>query len=121
MSIFWLIQHEAKMAKMAKAESEATGARASARKLRSHIAELEERIDQMALKCQALWEIVREATDLSDFDIEQRINEIDLRDGVADGKITKKVQQCGRCGRTVSMRHSRCLYCGETVKGGEVF
>jgi len=52
------------------------------------IAGLVERLDQLALKCQALWELLREESDLKDDDIYKRIHEVDIRDGVADGKMT---------------------------------
>ena len=38
--------------------------------------------------------------------------DIDLRDGVEDGKITPNVQDCQACGRTMAPRHKRCMYCG---------
>jgi hypothetical protein len=42
----------------------------------------------------------------------ERVKEIDLMDGVADGKITHQVCRCGRCDRPMSSRHTRCIYCG---------
>jgi hypothetical protein len=118
MDIFW---ESDGYGRVARAEAEAGGTRTSARHLRYHIKELQERVDQMSLKCQALWEIVREATDLSDVEFQEKIKEIDLRDGAADGRITQSGQQCGRCGKTVSKRHSKCLYCGEVIRRREVF
>ncbi|MHC4645520.1 MAG: hypothetical protein ACYTBJ_08455 [Planctomycetota bacterium] len=118
MDIFWAMHQRAQVAG---AQAQATSAQSRAESLKYHIEDLEERLDQMALKCQALWEIVRDSSGFSDDDILQKINEIDLRDGVADAKITKGRQQCGNCGRTVSTRHSRCLYCGTIVEGREIF
>ncbi len=72
-------------------------------------------------ECQALWEIVGDSSGFSDGDIEQGISETDLRDGVADGKVTRSGRQCGNCGRTVSARHNRCLYCGTIPEEREIF
>ena len=85
------------------------------------ITELDEKIDQLALKCQALWEIVRSETSLSDSDIKTKIHEIDMRDGVSDGKITKSERHCNSCGHAVGKRYVRCLYCGKPIEGKEVF
>jgi hypothetical protein len=85
------------------------------------IAALEERLDQLALKCQALWELLREESDLKDDDIYKRIHEVDLRDGVADGKMTGTAQACVSCGRTIGKRYTQCLYCGDHKQNKEVF
>ena len=108
--------------RIGQAQAEAAGAGAKAKNVGYQVKELEEKLDQMALKCQAMWEILRDATDLSDGDIEQKIHEIDLRDGVADGKMTRTGRKCGARGRTISARHNHCLYCGQPgTGGGEVF
>ena len=41
-----------------------------------------------------------------------RVEEIDLRDGRRDGKLTKNVTECPVCQRTMSRRYGRCFYCG---------
>ncbi|MHC4159628.1 MAG: hypothetical protein ACYSSO_11195 [Planctomycetota bacterium] len=118
MDIFWDIRQEGRIAD---AQYQAYRADSKSQQMQYYIKALEEKIDEMALKCQALWEIVREATSLSDADIYQKIQEVDLRDGVADGKITPTAEKCKNCGRAVSKRHSRCLYCGRDIEPQEVF
>ena len=85
------------------------------------IAELDEKVDQLALKCQALWEIVKKETSLSDDDIRKKIHEIDMRDGTSDGKIRESARKCQSCGRAVGKRYNRCIYCGEPGTSKEVF
>ncbi len=106
---------------ISQAKSEASSARSKADNLSFTIRSLEEKIDQMALKCQALWELVRDTTDLTDADIVKKICDVDLRDGVLDGKMTKAGQKCLGCGRTISAKHNRCLYCGEFAQSDEIF
>jgi ribosomal protein S27AE len=60
----------------------------------------------------AMWSLIVEKTSFKDEDLFAKIREIDLADGVEDGKITKTCQKCPACGRTMSERHKKCLYCG---------
>lgn len=76
---------------------------------------LTERLEKLILMNMAMWSLIQEKTGLSEEDLMQRVQEIDLRDGVADGKITRTIKQCGHCGRTISKRHTKCLYCGSEV------
>jgi hypothetical protein len=73
---------------------------------------LEDRLERLALICMAMWSLIQSETDLTEEDLLQRVKEIDLMDGVADGKITGQVCRCGTCDRPVSSRHTRCIYCG---------
>lgn len=80
---------------------------------------LEERMDRLLLANMALWELLKDRTSLSEEDLKDKMQEIDLRDGQADGKITSQVAKCAQCGRTMSRKHRRCLYCGaEDSEGG---
>ena len=81
------------------------------------------RIDALALTCQAMWELLRERTGLTDEEIAAKMQDIDIRDGTDDGKMTVTPRQCPACQRTVSSRHDRCLYCGaeQEISKGNVF
>ena len=46
--------------------------------------------------------------------IEQKIEEVDLRDGVADGRLGAPAQ-CRDCGHKVSPKRSYCFYCGASL------
>jgi hypothetical protein len=82
---------------------------------------LEARVDKLVLVCRSLWELVRDNTSLTEDDLMNKVLELDLRDGVADGKMSPGVQQCAHCGRTMSPRHARCLYCGREDATQEAF
>jgi len=75
--------------------------------------ELEHDIQRLQLLNQALWELIRERTNLTDADFEQKAHEIDMRDGVADGRMTETALTCPSCGRVSSSKHWKCLYCGQ--------
>ena len=78
------------------------------RKVKHH----ERRLDKLTLVCMALWSLLQEKTGLTEEDLLERIRQIDMADGVQDGKAKKQIAKCPSCNRTMSPRHGRCLYCG---------
>jgi hypothetical protein len=81
----------------------------------------DDRVDQLVLVCAALWELMRERSGLTEADLITRIAEIDARDGVADGRITKKTRTCPACAHIVFPRHKKCLFCGADLPADSVF
>jgi ribosomal protein S27AE len=79
---------------------------------RSRVREYESRLDRLTLVCAAMWSLLQEKTGLTEAELLKKVEEIDLSDGVKDGKVRKQAMQCPRCQRTMSSRHARCLYCG---------
>lgn len=77
------------------------------------IREVRMQLERLTLMNQALWELLRERLQLSDAELEQRVAEVDLRDGVADGKLTPTAVRCPSCSRVCNARHAKCLYCGQ--------
>jgi hypothetical protein len=106
--IFWEIyqQHG-----IARANGTATSAHGAALGAKGDVAELTRRVETLTLLCQAMWELVRENAGLTDAQIAARVKEIDLRDGVADGRI-KQTSACTHCGAVVSAKSFSCMYCG---------
>src|SRR5919107_2122633 len=74
------------------------------------VRELEDSIARLALINAAMWSLLKDRTGLTDAALTARVRDIDLRDGVEDGKITPNVQNCQKCGRTMAPRHKRCMY-----------
>ena len=64
---------------------------------------------------EALWELIRDKHGLTETDLHEKLYEIDMRDGVLDGKNQRKATECSGCGRMVSSRHPACLYCGNVI------
>lgn len=77
-------------------------------------------VERLYMVVQAVWELVKERTDLEDKDLAERIREVDLRDGREDGKDATQtaVSVCVRCGRTLEKGSSLCLWCGATSNAG---
>jgi hypothetical protein len=80
---------------------------------RERLRELEHEIQRVKLLNQALWEVLREKTGLTDAELEKKIHEVDLRDGMQDGRMTETPLKCPTCGRVSSSKHWKCLYCGQ--------
>ena len=82
---------------------------------------LERRLDRLALASQALWEMLREAGHHSEEALAAKMQEIDLREGAADGKISRVVKNCLSCGRNSNSKRLECLYCGASLPAPNLF
>ena len=74
--------------------------------------ELCEKIDKLALCCQAMWELIQQQTNLNESDLNRKVMEIDMRDGVNDQHMAKQAKKCPRCDSMISVKFQRCLFCG---------
>jgi len=86
-----------------------------AKDVRQELRDLRRSLERTAMANMAMWELVRERLHLSDEELLNRMQEIDLRDGVRDGRITPVGASpvCGGCNRKLATRHERCIYCGQ--------
>ena len=80
--------------------------------LRMQVRALEATVERQALACQAMWELLQQHVPVGEKDLLKRMEQIDLRDGVADGRVTPQASTCTACGRTVHPKRKKCLYCG---------
>jgi hypothetical protein len=112
MSLFWDFTQQSQIGA---AQRDADRARDRVEQLAAQVRQLETRTERLSLTCQALWELLRDRTDVTDLMILEKMQEVDLRDGVADGKITPRILVCRRCGRNSNSMRKECLYCGHTL------
>lgn len=85
------------------------------------IEDVEERLDKLALLNYALWSLLKERLGVSEAELLERVQELDLRDGKLDGRINGVVINCDDCQRPLSRRHRKCLYCGFELKVDDAF
>lgn len=109
MDFLWdLHQHN----QIAKAQADAARGQHRADNAMERVTQLEARFNRLALLTNALWGLLKETTGLTDEQLTQRVQELDMADGKLDGKVHATATPCGNCGRTLSQRHQKCLFCG---------
>lgn len=112
MNVIWeIFQH----LRTSEAKSEASGANIRSRSNSTDIEHLNEKVESLSLLTQAMWELL-ERNGFSRSDLEQKIEEIDLRDGVRDGKVTGATH-CPECGHRLRKNRVNCYWCGAKIKG----
>jgi hypothetical protein len=103
-------------ARIAGAERTAESAESKVERSARTVEDLQRHVDRLSLACQALWELLRERSDLTEDDIERKMLEIDGRDGTVDGKIGVQALDCPSCGRKTSSKRNSCVMCGAPIK-----
>lgn len=77
--------------------------------------ELQSQLRKMALVNQALFELVKDKTGITDEELRLKVLEVDLRDGAEDGKVRMPPSQCPECGGGVTVGALACQACGARV------
>jgi hypothetical protein len=103
--------------RLAEASAEAQNARDHSERTRLELSALRQQVESLTLTCQALCETLRDHVGVPEEVLLARMEEIDLRDGVADGKVAHQPIDCRHCGRRSGPRRRTCLYCGERLFG----
>lgn len=79
------------------------------------LSELSYQIRKMVLVNQALYELLKEKTGISDADLRRKIKEIDLRDGTENGRLDVAPIRCPKCGNVMTAGALKCPNCDVTV------
>ena len=96
-------------------EAEATANRAAsdARESRFTSNDHQARLDTMALTIMGMWSLMQDRMGVTEAELVERMQQLDLQDGKLDGKVAPTMSsQCRGCRRRMSTRHKRCVYCG---------
>jgi len=80
------------------------------------VEDLQRHVERLSLACQAMWELLRGCSDLTEDDLGKKILEIDGRDGCVDGKIGVQPLDCPACGRKTSSKRNSWIMCGAPIK-----
>ena len=79
----------------------------------------ERRVDRAELIIEALSRILRERALVSEEALRELVVQIDLEDGVEDGRIgqdrSARAPKCSACGRPVNTRRTHCVYCHSEI------
>src|SRR5262245_64243201 len=85
------------------AQSLARSADSEVRFLGSTVEQLAEAFSRLLLVNRAMWELLQKRTGATEAELLDTMNEIDLRDGVLDGKLQPS-RVCSKCNRVLSGR-----------------
>ena len=85
----------------------------TAEEARTRVVDLEARVNKLTLVNHALFELIAGRIGITETELIDKVNEIDLRDGRMDGRPSAEPPLvCEQCGRSYSRRHNHCFYCG---------
>jgi hypothetical protein len=99
----------------ANAEYSAREAQFDAKQLQSQVRVLEQQCERLTLAAMAMAEILRDRLGVSEYEIDARITEIDLRDGRLDGQFRPTPEHCQKCRQKNAASRRHCLYCGAAL------
>lgn len=71
-----------------------------------------DRFEHLCLAMEAVWSLMKEKHGLDNGDLLERMYEVDLEDGVKDGRISGRMISCLSCGQKINTRIKKCVYCG---------
>ncbi len=87
---------------------------------KARIKQLEEGVGELALLCKTLMRMLLEKGVCTGQEINALMKQLDLEDGVEDGRVTKTAGKaggrCPKCDHAVMAARKRCLYCGHELR-----
>ena len=82
---------------------------------RAELQSLKRQVTKVSLVSQALYELVKEETGITDERLRRKISEVDLRDGSEDGELKACPLRCPKCQNTMTAGALFCQFCGAKV------
>ena len=83
-----------------------------------NLLDLHDRVDRLILVVDGMWSLLEDAG-YTDEQLREKIQEIDLADGIDDGKRTKLATQCVGCDAKVAPGLTSCQFCGTPLPGDQ--
>lgn len=118
MGLIWdLWQHK----QIGDASAAADTAASSAARASRDVTHIERRVERLALACQAMWELLSERTGVTEEELVQHMEAIDIRDGAVDGRMQSQVLICPTCKRRNNSRRPICMYCTHPIPRPHAF
>jgi len=116
--LFWNLRQQQQLGDV---NAKAALARSDVQAQESALADLNRRFERLALITQAVAELLTERAHVGEADLAAKIDEIDMRDGVHDGRVSLAPRSCPKCGREIPGHRTTCLYCGGRPEVGRPF
>jgi hypothetical protein len=67
------------------------------------------------LVCQAIWSLVEESTDLSQADLDSRIEDLEAADRNLLEELERDRTSCPRCDAAIPANMDKCQFCGHEL------
>ncbi len=95
--------------------------RSKLRKGENEVDALRDQIDKMALINQALYDLLKKHVGITDEELRRKVRELDVSDGVEDGRLRSEPLECPKCGAVVTAGALKCYSCGATIAPSRPF
>lgn len=115
---FWRVEQAQWNADVAKSLAKET--QLDTKSLQTRIRVLEQQCERLTLSAMAMAEILRDRLGVTEYEIEAKVTEIDLRDGKRDGQFRPPSGPCPNCRRENAPTRRNCLYCGEELSASSI-
>jgi hypothetical protein len=96
------------------------GAARGAERVAQEAESLQAELNRLTLACAAMWTLLKEHGH-TDEELLARMEQLDLRDGKLDGRMTPEAIACAACGRKTRPGRRSCLFCGSDLPAGPAF
>lgn len=80
----------------------------------SKILDTNERLDRLVVVVEAMWSLLEESGYTKE-QLDERIRQMDLRDGIDDGRVQRQRVRCPNCDSMVVAGTGHCQICGTEV------
>ena len=118
MSFVWNAYQQRQISEV---KTDAIAAKADAAQYSGRVVSLEAQVNQLALACQSMWELLRAHVGITEQELLTKMHEVDLRDGAKDRRMRPILTKCPKCGKTSNTKNSSCMYCGALVPKRHLF
>lgn len=109
MDFIWDLHQEGRI-NNTQQEARAAGAKADA--VVAEFGRMQRRLDRLSLATQAMWELLRDRAGITEEELKTKILEVDLRDGMTDGRMSTQITDCPKCGAKTNSKRATCVMCG---------
>lgn len=80
--------------------------------------------EALKLVTASMWQLIKQRLGVSDDDLKEMVEAVDLLDGRRDGKVSSpqsKMVQCVACNHKINNKSPKCLYCGAPQPQNQLF
>jgi hypothetical protein len=111
LDLIWDLWQQGKIRDLERQQGDAAGRVTDAQE---RVRAMDETVGRLMTTTAAMWSLVKERTGLTDQELLDRVKRMEEEEGKG------QAVECAKCGRTISARQRRCMYCGAEREGAGV-